>query len=62
MIAAREYASRGLRDAAAHEAEGDAVVVLGRWTITVDGPDAVVASTVDGLVDMGAVTVAGRGS
>lgn len=61
VVAAREFSARGLRDAAANDAEGDAVLVLGRWTITVDGPPAVVASTTAGLVDLGAVVVGDAG-
>lgn len=61
VVSAREYSARGLRDAAAHEAEGDAVLVLGRWTITIDAADDLVESTAAGLVDMGAVRVDGAG-
>lgn len=39
-LVAREYATRAHRDEAAHSLDADVVMVLGRWTITIDGTDA----------------------
>lgn len=54
----REYATRGWRDAAARAAAGEHVLVLGRWVVTVDGPDTAGAERFAALLEpLGAVRV-----
>lgn len=54
-IRVREYATRAHRDQAAHELSTADALVLGRWTIELDGTDDQIRA---GLVDLGAAVVA----
>ena len=54
-----EYSTRGHRDGAAHDLASPGTFVLGRWVVTVDGPDPDVTSElIVGLHDLGALPVA----